>query len=49
MSELLRVENISYRYDEKIFALNNASATFHMGERVVILGSNGAGKSTFFL
>jgi len=49
MSELLRVENISYSYDEKIIALKNVSATFRAGERVAILGSNGAGKSTFFL
>ena len=49
MSELLRVENISFRYDEKILALNNVSVTFHAGERVAVLGSNGAGKSTFFL
>lgn len=49
MGELLRVENISYWYDENVLALNNVSATFKAGERVVILGSNGAGKSTFFL
>jgi len=49
MSELLRIENVSYRYNEKILALNNVSVTFQKGERVVILGSNGAGKSTFFL
>jgi len=49
MSELLRVENISYRYDEHILALKNVSVTFCAGERVAVLGSNGAGKSTFFL
>jgi cobalt/nickel transport system ATP-binding protein len=49
MDELLRVENLSYRYDEKYLALNNVSAAFRSGERVAILGRNGAGKSTFFL
>jgi len=49
MDELLKVENISYRYDHKYLALNNVSATFHQGERVAVLGCNGAGKSTFFL
>ena len=49
MSELLRVENISYRYDRKILAINNISATINAGERVAVLGGNGAGKSTFFL
>jgi len=49
MNELLRVENISYRYDENILALRNVSASFSAGERVAVLGGNGAGKSTFFL
>jgi len=46
---LLRVENISYRYDDNCIALSNVSATFNAGEAVAVLGSNGAGKSTFFL
>ena len=49
MRELLRVENISYGYNEKFLALNNVSATFNADERVAVLGGNGAGKSTFFL
>jgi len=49
MDELLRVENISYRYDERYLALNNVSAAFRAGELVAVLGGNGAGKSTFFL
>lgn len=49
MDELLRLENISYHYDDEYVALNNASVTFRTGEIVAVLGSNGAGKSTFFL
>ena len=49
MDELLRVENISYHYDNNYIALKNASVTFRTGEIVAVLGGNGAGKSTFFL
>jgi len=49
MDEVLRVENISYEYNDRILAIKNVSATFKTGERVAVLGSNGAGKSTFFL
>jgi cobalt/nickel transport system ATP-binding protein len=49
MNELLRVEDINFRYNEKIVALKNISAVFNAGERVAVLGGNGAGKSTFFL
>jgi cobalt/nickel transport system ATP-binding protein len=48
-SELLRVENISYRYDDRFLALDNVSVCFRRGETVAVLGGNGAGKSTFFL
>ena len=47
--ELLRVDNISYHYDNDYIALKNVTATFRTGEIVAVLGSNGAGKSTFFL
>lgn len=47
--ELLRLENISYTYSESYQALKGVSATFNAGEMVAVLGSNGAGKSTFFL
>lgn len=48
MEELLRLERISFQYDDNSTALNDVSLTFHAGERVVVLGKNGAGKSTFF-
>ena len=49
MEKVLEVENISYCYDDNYLALDNVSASFHAGERVAVLGCNGAGKSTFFL
>lgn len=49
MEELLRVEEISFHYDHDYLALDSVSATFNAGERVAVLGCNGAGKSTFFL
>jgi len=49
MNELLKIENISYEYDHNYLALKDVSATFYEGERVAVLGCNGAGKSTFFL
>ncbi|MDR2530259.1 MAG: energy-coupling factor ABC transporter ATP-binding protein [Oscillospiraceae bacterium] len=48
--EVLRIENIGYRYHgAERPALNGVSVTVRRGERVAVLGSNGAGKSTFFL
>lgn len=49
MSELLRMDHIYYQYEEKYPALKDVSAVFHEGERIAVLGNNGAGKSTFFL
>ncbi|GHU60336.1 cobalt ABC transporter ATP-binding protein [Clostridia bacterium] len=49
MKELLRLEHIDFRYEEKYPALRDVSAGFCEGERIAVLGNNGAGKSTFFL
>jgi cobalt/nickel transport system ATP-binding protein len=46
---LLEMENISYCYENKYVALRDVSVAFRPGERVAVLGGNGAGKSTFFL
>lgn len=49
MNELLRLDRVSYSYDEERTALQEVSVTLYAGERVAVLGNNGAGKSTFFL
>lgn len=46
--EILRLEDIQYQYEEGTIALSKISATFYEGEKVAVLGNNGAGKSTFF-
>lgn len=51
MKELLRFEQVSYHYDgggerEALFPL---SVRLFAGEKIAVLGNNGAGKSTFFL
>jgi len=45
---LLEVKNLSFAYEEKQ-VLKNISFSVRRGERVAVMGSNGAGKSTFFL
>ena len=49
MRELLRLEHLSYSYDDDRAALTDVSVSLYAGQRVAVLGNNGAGKSTFFL
>ncbi|MDR3238532.1 MAG: ATP-binding cassette domain-containing protein [Clostridiales bacterium] len=49
MRELLKTERLCFQYEERYPALSGVSAAFHAGERIAVLGGNGAGKSTFFL
>lgn len=52
MKELLRFEHVSFAYEDGIenrLALKDCSVSISAGERIAVLGSNGAGKSTFFL
>ena len=46
---ILEVKDLSYAYSEEKNALNNINLKIVNGERIAVLGSNGAGKSTFFL
>jgi len=44
---LLRAENLDFTYEGGHHALQNISAVVHKGEMLSIVGTNGAGKSTF--
>ncbi len=44
---LLKVENLDFTYENGHHALKNITATIHKGEMLSIVGTNGAGKSTF--
>lgn len=51
-NELLRLERVSFTYEGSMGhrpALADCSVSIAPGERVAVLGGNGAGKSTFFL
>lgn len=45
---LLTVKNLYFSYDDKA-VLKDINVNIRRGERVAVMGSNGAGKSTFFL
>lgn len=49
MEEILRMQQVCYSYDDHTDALINCSVKIRAGERIAVLGNNGAGKSTFFL
>lgn len=49
MNEILRLENISYKYEANCTALRDINVSLYDAQKVAVLGNNGAGKSTFFL
>lgn len=46
---ILQIKNLNYQYNNEQAVLSNINIDIYEGEKVAILGSNGAGKSTFFL
>src|SRR5512137_3056462 len=46
MDHIIRIEDVSYRYYQKIPALSGISLSLSAGERFAVIGSNGSGKST---
>lgn len=49
METILSIKNLNYSYNEGRNVLKNIYLDVHRGERIAVIGSNGAGKSTFFL
>lgn len=49
MKKLLWTKGICYAYEEGVPVLNQVSTEFYAGEKAAVIGSNGSGKSTFFL
>jgi cobalt transport protein ATP-binding subunit len=49
MSEICTVTSLGYSYPDGTKALNGIDFSMHQGEKVAVLGANGAGKSTFML
>lgn len=47
--EIIQVKNLTYGYQIDTHALNHINITIKEGEKIAVMGSNGAGKSTFFL
>lgn len=46
---ILQVKDLYYAYDDKKTALNGVNVEIYPGEKIAVVGNNGAGKSTFFL
>lgn len=46
---ILQIRDLQYAYSDEKMALKGVSLDIGQGERIAVLGSNGAGKSTFFL
>jgi cobalt/nickel transport system ATP-binding protein len=46
---ILKFENVSYRYPDGTGALSECSLEIRRGTRTAVLGANGAGKTTMFL
>jgi ATP-binding cassette subfamily F protein 3 len=44
--EVLKIENMSFRYDQK-WVLENINFNLYRGEKIALVGVNGAGKTTF--
>lgn len=46
---VLEAEGLAYYYEKEKKVLKDVNASFYAGEKIAVLGANGAGKSTFFL
>jgi cobalt transport protein ATP-binding subunit len=46
---ILKIEDLHYAYGNGKSALNGVNVDIYEGEKIAVIGSNGSGKSTFFL
>ena len=47
---ILKAENLDFSYDEgRSYALKGLSLELKRGRKIIFMGANGSGKSTFFL
>lgn len=46
---IIKVKDLHYVYNDDKVALNGINLDIYQGEKIAVIGSNGAGKSTFFL
>ena len=49
MEPIIRIRDLHYAYNEQKRALDGIDLDIYQGEKIAVIGSNGAGKSTFFL
>ncbi|MBU3189343.1 energy-coupling factor ABC transporter ATP-binding protein [Clostridium bowmanii] len=49
VNPILKVEDLYYAYGNGKSALDGVSVDIYEGEKIAVIGSNGSGKSTFFL
>ncbi len=49
MEEIVRIDNLFFRYPDGQPALTGINLTVHQGETLALIGPNGAGKSTLLL
>ena len=49
MEPIIKIRDLHYAYNEQKTALNGIDLDIYPGEKIAVIGSNGAGKSTFFL
>ncbi len=45
---IVKVKDLHFAYAEEKEALRGIDINIYQGERIAVIGSNGAGKSTFF-
>jgi cobalt/nickel transport system ATP-binding protein len=48
-NRILKVEDLHYEYGNGKLALDGVDVEIYEGEKIAVIGSNGSGKSTFFL